>query len=138
MIKNAYHSQIRWRLLKNQLPRKNTWQAHPTHPPNEHGFWWSIHISIVEYTIHAYIWCINNIMQIPRNLAMNDIASFIFTRDLDPAMLRRLEKRILIDLPNCPARREMIKHNLPPVVIEKPKLTADLDYDSLAEVSINY
>ncbi|XP_054286858.1 katanin p60 ATPase-containing subunit A-like 2 [Macrosteles quadrilineatus] len=58
--------------------------------------------------------------------------------DLDPAMLRRLEKRILVDLPNLAARREMIKHNLPPLVLERPKLTADLDYDLLAEKTASY
>ncbi|XP_046679481.1 katanin p60 ATPase-containing subunit A-like 2 [Homalodisca vitripennis] len=58
--------------------------------------------------------------------------------DLDPAMLRRLEKRVLVDLPNCPARREMIKQNLPPVVLDRPRLTADLDYDKLAEKTASY
>lgn len=51
-------------------------------------------------------------------------------------MLRRMEKRILVDLPNCPARRGILKKYLPHTVISKPKLTAELDYDLLAEVSV--
>jgi hypothetical protein len=59
-------------------------------------------------------------------------------RELDHAMLRRLEKRILVDLPTFEARRAMFMHHLPPVVCSKDgglELLADLDYDMLGVVS---
>lgn len=50
-------------------------------------------------------------------------------------MLRRLEKRILVDLPSAPARQAMISHWLPPVSnTGGVELRTELDYDSLAQV----
>ena len=44
------------------------------------------------------------------------------------ALLRRLEKRILVELPTPEARTQMIKSNLP------PKMCApDLEYEAFAE-----
>lgn len=56
--------------------------------------------------------------------------------ELDHAMLRRLEKRILVDLPTLEARIKMFATHLPPSVIKENglSLTADLDYNRLAEV----
>ena len=55
-------------------------------------------------------------------------------------MLRRLEKRILVDLPTHEARKAMFKHHLPPVVVTGKsnglELMADIDYERLAQVSI--
>ena len=55
-------------------------------------------------------------------------------------MLRRLEKRILVDLPTHEARKAMFKHHLPPVVVTGKsnglELMADIDYEHLAQVSI--
>ena len=55
-------------------------------------------------------------------------------------MLRRLEKRILVDLPTYDARKAMFKHHLPPVVVTGKsnglELLADLNYERLAEVSL--
>ncbi|XP_076014783.1 katanin p60 ATPase-containing subunit A-like 2 [Genypterus blacodes] len=55
--------------------------------------------------------------------------------ELDRAMLRRLEKRVLVGLPCSPARRAMIAHWLPPGDAE---LLAELDYDTLAKETEGY
>ncbi|KAL2296412.1 hypothetical protein Nmel_015728 [Mimus melanotis] len=56
-------------------------------------------------------------------------------RELDSAMLRRLEKRILVDLPSQEARRVMIQHWLPPLSSSGGvKLRTDLDYSLLSQV----
>lgn len=59
-------------------------------------------------------------------------------RDLDHAMLRRLEKRILVDLPTPAARQAMISHWLPPLSSSAPtggvELRTELDYEVLATV----
>ncbi|XP_046545668.1 katanin p60 ATPase-containing subunit A-like 2 [Haliotis rubra] len=62
--------------------------------------------------------------------------------ELDHAMLRRLEKRIIVDLPTTEARRAMFKHHLPPVVVPKDssgvEILSDLDYDQLANMTEGY
>ncbi|XP_013379501.1 katanin p60 ATPase-containing subunit A-like 2 [Lingula anatina] len=61
--------------------------------------------------------------------------------ELDHAMLRRLEKRILVDLPTIEARKAMFHHHLPEVVTpagEGLELLSELDYDSLAEKTEGY
>eukprot|EP00043_Microstomoeca_roanoka_P006112 m.60317 g.60317 ORF g.60317 m.60317 type:complete len:238 (+) comp13278_c0_seq2:56-769(+) len=62
--------------------------------------------------------------------------------ELDPAMLRRLEKRILVDLPTHDARKAMFQHHLPPVVQDGKQggihLTASIDYGLVAERTEGY
>lgn len=61
--------------------------------------------------------------------------------ELDHAMLRRLEKRILVDLPTYEARRCMFKHHLPPVVSSKEgglELLSEIDYDVVAVKTDGY
>ncbi|XP_029372065.1 katanin p60 ATPase-containing subunit A-like 2 [Echeneis naucrates] len=54
--------------------------------------------------------------------------------ELDHAMLRRLEKRILVSLPQSQARQAMISHWLPPLTSTGGvELRTDLDYETLAE-----
>ncbi len=56
-------------------------------------------------------------------------------RELDHAMLRRLEKRILVSLPSSPARQAMISHWLPPLSSTGGvELKTELDYETLAKV----
>ena len=60
--------------------------------------------------------------------------------ELDPAMLRRLEKRILVDLPTTEARVQMFRHHLPPV-IHPPggmRISCQLDYEHLGVVTEGY
>lgn len=59
-------------------------------------------------------------------------------RELDHAMLRRLEKRILVDLPTREARRAMIEFHLPQVINPGSALEIEtsLDYNHLADVRV--
>merc|ERR1712137_653479 len=52
--------------------------------------------------------------------------------DLDSAMLRRLEKRVLVDLPTSDARDAMFRTHLPVGFAE------DLDYGKLAESTVEW
>ena len=76
-----------------------------------------------------------NLVKLVYNECCFIIIIFIL-RDLDPAMVRRLEKRILVDIPNETARKVMFETHLPKVVIPNPPmLTEDMDYDLLAQVT---
>ncbi|XP_039400228.1 katanin p60 ATPase-containing subunit A-like 2 isoform X5 [Mauremys reevesii] len=59
--------------------------------------------------------------------------------ELDYAMLRRLEKRILVDLPNKEARQAMIQHWLPPVSNSGGvELRTELEYSLLGQETEGY
>ncbi|XP_056399463.1 katanin p60 ATPase-containing subunit A-like 2 isoform X2 [Hyla sarda] len=59
--------------------------------------------------------------------------------ELDCAMLRRLEKRILVDLPSKEARESMIQHWLPPVSNSGGvELRTELEYSVLGEETEGY
>nr|CAH8867474.1 unnamed protein product [Trichobilharzia regenti] len=62
--------------------------------------------------------------------------------ELDHAMLRRLEKRILVDLPNKEARMRMFETFLPPVIGQESsnglQLKCFLDYELAAELTEGY
>ncbi|NWQ68621.1 KATL2 protein, partial [Neopipo cinnamomea] len=59
--------------------------------------------------------------------------------ELDSAMLRRLEKRILVDLPCKEARQVMIQHWLPPLSNSGAvTLRTDLDYSLLSQETDGY
>ncbi|XP_061306501.1 katanin p60 ATPase-containing subunit A-like 2 isoform X3 [Pezoporus flaviventris] len=60
-------------------------------------------------------------------------------KELDSAMLRRLEKRILVDLPSKEARQVMIQHWLPAVSNSGGvELRTDLDYSLLGQETDGY
>ncbi|XP_014667640.1 PREDICTED: katanin p60 ATPase-containing subunit A-like 2 isoform X2 [Priapulus caudatus] len=61
--------------------------------------------------------------------------------ELDDALLRRLEKRILVDLPSFEAREAMFQHYLPALVIDRSKgleLKSIISYKQIAEKSDGY
>ncbi|CAH1253301.1 KATNAL2 [Branchiostoma lanceolatum] len=60
--------------------------------------------------------------------------------ELDHAMLRRLEKRILVDLPTKEARHAMVQFHLPRTINQGTgvEITTDLDYEHLAECMEGY
>ncbi|KAK2193721.1 hypothetical protein NP493_7g01027 [Ridgeia piscesae] len=62
--------------------------------------------------------------------------------ELDHAMLRRLEKRILVDLPSLDARCAMFKHHLPPTVNTAMQnglqLYSCIDYEYVAKMTEHY
>uniref|UniRef100_A0ABI7XLR8 Katanin p60 ATPase-containing subunit A-like 2 n=1 Tax=Felis catus TaxID=9685 RepID=A0ABI7XLR8_FELCA len=59
--------------------------------------------------------------------------------ELDCAMLRRLEKRILVDLPSREARQAMIHHWLPPVSRSRAlELRTELEYGVLSQETEGY
>lgn len=55
-------------------------------------------------------------------------------------MLRRLEKRIIVDLPTFEARKKMLQTHLPPNVIKENGLilNSELDYNRLGELTDGY
>eukprot|EP00048_Salpingoeca_helianthica_P008587 m.124273 g.124273 ORF g.124273 m.124273 type:complete len:590 (+) comp14646_c0_seq4:136-1905(+) len=60
--------------------------------------------------------------------------------ELDPAMLRRLEKRILVDLPTLEAREAMFRSHLPPVAPNPSgiDIVSNIDYPLCAEATEGY
>ncbi|KAI6660456.1 Katanin p60 ATPase-containing subunit A-like 2 isoform X2 [Oopsacas minuta] len=59
--------------------------------------------------------------------------------ELDRAMLRRLEKRIMVGLPNEEAREAMLRQFLPPEIVPPPVLIrSELDYKQLARQMEGY
>ncbi|XP_034566223.1 katanin p60 ATPase-containing subunit A-like 2 isoform X2 [Notolabrus celidotus] len=77
-------------------------------------------------------------------LAKSDDLVFILAAsnlpwELDHAMLRRLEKRILVSLPSSIARQTMISHWLPPLsATGGVELRTELDYENLAKEMEGY
>ncbi|XP_065519430.1 katanin p60 ATPase-containing subunit A-like 2 isoform X4 [Lathamus discolor] len=77
-------------------------------------------------------------------LAQSDDLVFVLAAsnlpwELDSAMLRRLEKRILVDLPSKEARQAMIQHWLPPLSNSGGvEMRTDLDYSLLGQETDGY
>ena len=88
-------------------------------------------------------------MRVPQGLNKSEDLVFLLAAsnlpwELDPAMLRRLEKRILVDLPTAGARESMFRHSLPERVLEGDagsgafELRTDLAYAELAAATEGY
>eukprot|EP00111_Clytia_hemisphaerica_P011623 TCONS_00034166-protein len=61
--------------------------------------------------------------------------------ELDHAMLRRLEKRILVDLPTLEARHKMLEHHLPSLISTDHndiQMETQIDYPKIAELTEGY
>lgn len=56
-------------------------------------------------------------------------------RELDAGLLRRLEKRILVGLPNAQAREALIRNYLPEIVLRQPMLRSNISYAAVAKVT---
>ncbi|XP_039217060.1 katanin p60 ATPase-containing subunit A-like 2 isoform X6 [Crotalus tigris] len=80
----------------------------------------------------------------PSTIFLDELESVMSQRgtvpgELDYAMLRRLEKRILVDLPNPEARQAMIQHWLPPVSNSGGvELRTELNYNLLSQEMEGY
>uniref|UniRef100_A0A8C5LXZ8 Katanin p60 ATPase-containing subunit A-like 2 n=1 Tax=Leptobrachium leishanense TaxID=445787 RepID=A0A8C5LXZ8_9ANUR len=80
----------------------------------------------------------------PSTIFLDELESVMSQRgtgpgELDYAMLRRLEKRILVDLPSKEARQAMIQHWLPPISNSGGvELRTTLDYSTLGEETDGY
>lgn len=62
---------------------------------------------------------------------------FDYLRELDPAILRRLEKRIFVDLPDIQARKDMFEYYLSEMLQKNKYIKCEIDSDSLAQVKNN-
>ncbi|XP_065519436.1 katanin p60 ATPase-containing subunit A-like 2 isoform X7 [Lathamus discolor] len=80
----------------------------------------------------------------PSTIFLDELESVMSQRgtasgELDSAMLRRLEKRILVDLPSKEARQAMIQHWLPPLSNSGGvEMRTDLDYSLLGQETDGY
>uniref|UniRef100_A0A3Q3IV33 Katanin p60 ATPase-containing subunit A-like 2 n=1 Tax=Monopterus albus TaxID=43700 RepID=A0A3Q3IV33_MONAL len=80
----------------------------------------------------------------PSTIFLDELESVMGQRgsnmgELDHAMLRRLEKRILVSLPSSLARQAMISHWLPPLSSSGGvELRTELDYETLAKEMEGY
>lgn len=71
-----------------------------------------------------------------RNCLINifDIHVFYYLRELDTAILRRLEKRIFVDLPDIHARKDMFVYYLSEMLQKNKYIKCEIDSDILAQV----
>lgn len=57
-------------------------------------------------------------------------------RELDPAIFRRLEKRIFVDLPDALARKDMFEYYLSQTLRTNKYIKCQIDCEYLAQVNI--
>lgn len=70
------------------------------------------------------------------NIKYQYILSFNCLRDLDPAIFRRLEKRIFVDLPDVMTRNDMFEYYLSETLQQNKYIKCEIDSDRLARVRI--
>ncbi|KAG8232322.1 hypothetical protein J437_LFUL009421, partial [Ladona fulva] len=84
-----------------------------------------------------------SIHYIPINCSMKifHLRNHLWKQDIDSAMLRRIEKRVLIDLPTLKERQELFQYFLPSNMESKGcglHLSCKINYSDLAQVSEGY
>lgn len=70
----------------------------------------------------------------PKYIRISNVRTYR-CRELDPAILRRFEKRIFVDLPDVQARKDMFVYYLSDMLQKNKYIKCEIDSDGLAQVN---